>query len=217
MDLGAYIQMNDLEPIAKANGIEIPRLRGLRLMRDELPLTDEDLKLQLDDARHQAYEKIMESDPPFSLNPKWFSCDEYTRRRIKKYLIRKTRTAKRHSDGSSFTYEETIGIRWNLLHGKKRKTVKYVEKRYVRSAKKQYSLWNQYAQREDVLYIHAKIGGWNWSDSHWSHFQKEPWFLAGVDDWYDPVYCDIYAKIDPKTIKQLQSKVEEEQDDETLK
>ena len=35
MDLGAYAQIDDLSEIARRNGIEVPRLRGYRLMKDE--------------------------------------------------------------------------------------------------------------------------------------------------------------------------------------
>ena len=38
MDLGAYAQIDDLGAIAKANKIEVPRLRGYRLMKDEEPI-----------------------------------------------------------------------------------------------------------------------------------------------------------------------------------
>ena len=37
MDLGAYAQIDDLDKIARKNGIEVPRLRGYRLMKDEEP------------------------------------------------------------------------------------------------------------------------------------------------------------------------------------
>ena len=37
MDLFAYLQIEDLEKYLKDNNIEIPRLRGLRLMKDEEP------------------------------------------------------------------------------------------------------------------------------------------------------------------------------------
>ena len=39
MDIGAYAQIDDLEQIMKDHNIDIPRLRGLRLMKDERPLT----------------------------------------------------------------------------------------------------------------------------------------------------------------------------------
>ena len=38
MDLGAYVQIEELEKIAKKNGIEVPRLRGYRLMSEEQPV-----------------------------------------------------------------------------------------------------------------------------------------------------------------------------------
>lgn len=37
MDLGAYAQIDNLGQIMKDNGIDIPRLRGLRLMKDKEP------------------------------------------------------------------------------------------------------------------------------------------------------------------------------------
>lgn len=35
MDLGAYGQIENLKSIAEANNIDIPRLRGYRLMKNE--------------------------------------------------------------------------------------------------------------------------------------------------------------------------------------
>ena len=35
MDLGAYAQITNLEQIMKNNGIEVPRLRALRLMNGD--------------------------------------------------------------------------------------------------------------------------------------------------------------------------------------
>jgi hypothetical protein len=62
---------------------------------------------------------------------------------------------------------------------------------------RQWELWNKYAGKDDILYIHARIGSENWS-----YYGKEvvgkPWFLEKVDDAYDSTYCDIYAKIKPQ-------------------
>ena len=44
MDLGAYMQIADLEEVAKANGIEVPRLRGYRLMANEEQITEEQIQ-----------------------------------------------------------------------------------------------------------------------------------------------------------------------------
>lgn len=38
MDLGAYGQIEGLSEIAQRNGIDCPRLRGYRLMKDEEPI-----------------------------------------------------------------------------------------------------------------------------------------------------------------------------------
>ena len=44
MDLYAYSQIEDLGKIADANGIDIPRCRGYRLMSEETPITEEEIE-----------------------------------------------------------------------------------------------------------------------------------------------------------------------------
>ena len=44
MDLGAYANIELLEGIMKENDINIPRLRGLRLMKNEKPISKEDIE-----------------------------------------------------------------------------------------------------------------------------------------------------------------------------
>ena len=44
MDLLAYGQIDELEKLAEANGIKVPRLRGYRLMSEERPVSKEELK-----------------------------------------------------------------------------------------------------------------------------------------------------------------------------
>ena len=43
MDLGAYAQIPNLENILQDNNIDIPRLRGLRLMKNEEPITRKEM------------------------------------------------------------------------------------------------------------------------------------------------------------------------------
>lgn len=43
MDLGAYVQIGSLDEVAKKNGIDIPRLRGYRLMGQCEPYTLEEI------------------------------------------------------------------------------------------------------------------------------------------------------------------------------
>ncbi|MBR4827501.1 MAG: hypothetical protein IKZ75_01525 [Oscillospiraceae bacterium] len=87
----------------------------------------------------------------------------------------------------------------DLVHGKKRKAAKYEIRRFVKAQQTQMNLWNEFAGREDVLYIHARLGSWNWSDIKWTCYEKDDWFLGGCDDFFDSSYCDLYARIDPKT------------------
>ena len=50
MDLYAYSQIEneEIKRIVKANGIEVPRLRGYRLMKDEEPVTKDSIKGNLE-------------------------------------------------------------------------------------------------------------------------------------------------------------------------
>ena len=187
MDLNAYIKINDLSGVAEANGIRIDRLRGYRLMCYEKPYSETEKQEAEQNARIFAYEHVLASEPPFTLNPRCYGWHDDISRHEKKYLIT-------DRDG------HTIGFRMELLHGKKRKALKYEVKRFLLIQQNQMALWNKYAGRDDVLYIHARLGSWNWSGVHWSSYNKELWFLDGCDDFYDASYCDIYARIDPKTV-----------------
>ena len=60
--------------------------------------------------------------------------------------------------------------------------------------KKQFEVWNRYVGREDVLYIHARIGGGNWP-YYFREVVDKWWFIEKVDDSFDSTYCDIYARL----------------------
>lgn len=47
MDLGAYVQIDSLESIARENNIEVPRLRGLRLMSEESTIPETEIQQML--------------------------------------------------------------------------------------------------------------------------------------------------------------------------
>lgn len=185
MDLGAYVQIEDLEPLLKANGISIPRLRGLRLMSEQKPYTKDEMDEELKFAFLAECEEALSVQPAYSYNPAYVEYSDETRKRCRKYL-------KLADNGS------VIGVRWDKLHGKKRKFIKYRTRKAVKERKQQIAMWNKYAGREDVLYIHARIGSNNWSGYHWSDFANEPWFLDAINDQFDNTYCDIYAKIDKR-------------------
>lgn len=175
MDLGAYAQIDELEQIAKKNGIEVPRLRGYRLMSEEQPV---DIKPLLNEIAGECCRDLTKCNWGADA---WYTFDTWTDY-LTDYYTRKT-------NGGG--YEP----RWDRIHGVKRKKLKFEIKKQKRATIKQYETYNKYCGRNDVLYIHARIGGANWSCFGGEELKKKEWFLEKVDDAYDCTYCDIYAKI----------------------
>lgn len=188
MDLFAFSQIEDLSKIANANGINVPRLRGYRLMADEKPVTEEEIHEMI---QKQAVEEAKDLCVSNWGKNIWHSYCKRTDKIRKKYLIRQTSEENK--------YQEEIGIRWDRIHGKRRKLLKWNIRKAERRIRDQYALWNKYAGQTDILYIHARIGGnnWRWYEAE-TTVANQPWFLAKVDDCWDPTYCDIYAKLQPQ-------------------
>lgn len=195
MDLFAYAQIADLEEVMANNNIEIPRLRGLRLMSEENMISEEAIKSAIESQHAYIFEQFCTSVPrfdPFSNMHEWSWRTDKIR---KKFLIKQT-VEDTDFKGNPRTREKVVGIRWDLIHGKARKKLKLALKRGDKEVVKNLQTFNKYVGRPDVLYIHARIGGNNWE--HWGgpELSKQPWFLEKVDDYFDHTYCDIYAKID---------------------
>ena len=182
MDLGAYSQIGSLSKIAEEHYINVPRLRGYRLMGDEKPIEKEELDKLLIRAEFHEFEDGCESIPPFAVRAAGFEFSSRTRRLRKKYLV---------CDNN----DNVVGFRWDLLHGKKRKNLKFAIKNRKKRIIKNIEVWNRYAGNLNVLYIHARIGGKNWAFYGGEELRKQDWFLEKVDDPWDNTYCDIYAKI----------------------
>lgn len=189
MDLAAYMQIDDLEKIAKDNNIEVPRLRGYRLMKDEEPVSAEEIKKMMEDCEVMVCEDLCCSKPFWNGNANCSVYSSWTDYLRKYYMVTST-------DEDGFT--RYTGIRWDRIHGWKRKVLKFEIKKQQRRIQKQYDIWNKYAGKDNILYIHARIGGANWDYFGGNELTKLPWFLEKVDDCYDCTYCDIYAKIDLK-------------------
>lgn len=181
MDLGAYAKIEDIDNIAKANGIEVPRLRGYRLMKDEEPVNISEF-VNKKDIAISCVEDLCTSRPFWSTNSTWSESSSWT----DYYLV-----ASSDEDG----HEEYTDIRWNRIHGWKRKVLKTYIHNEMKRQTKQWETWNKYAGREDILYIHARIGGNNWPH-YFNQVVYQPWFIEKVDDSFDDTYCDIYAKIE---------------------
>ena len=189
MDLGAYAQIDILDKIMEDNKISVPRLRGLRLMKDEEPLSREDINDVAWDHGLWQCEQMCRSIIPFKFDPWCTVLSRRTDRIVKKYLIT-------DDEGGRLACGRVTGIRWDKVHGKKRKAFKYALRKEKKKAEEQYRVWNKYAGRDDILYIHARIGGANWKYYEGDEYvASQPWFLEKVDDSFDNTYCDIYAKI----------------------
>ena len=159
MDLGAFVNIGNLQRLAEANGIDIPRLRGYRLMKDETEVDEEGIS----DIIHNL--EVWECKNLFG----------------DKYIQDINENDKR--------------IRWELIHGRRRKVLKFAVKKRRKCAIEQYRIFNKYVGQSGVLYIHSRIGGSNWDSYGGSDLEKSSWFIEKVDDCFDGTYCDIYAKI----------------------
>lgn len=174
MDLYAYAQIENLKYILEKQNINVPRLRGLRLMNEEEHVSQEEINESINNTVLSIVTHIIEQNSLTS----WCSWKDNTRNDI---LIR-------NKD------KDVIGYRWNKIHGKKRKWIKFEIKKTKKNFQKQYDLFNSFVGK-DVLYVHTRIGGNNWSFYKGEQLTEHPDYLARCDDAYDSTYCDLYFKI----------------------
>lgn len=187
MDLGAYAQIENLESIMKENGISVNRLRGLRLMANEEPVTAEEIAEAKKNQLSSDLRNLVEARPRWSFNPHWHEYSRRTKKKLRQYYV---------MDEKGY---DVLGIRWENLHGKARKMVKYVLRHSGKNTEENLAMFNRFVGRNDVLYIHARQGSGNWSSTTHNDYRTKPWYICSIDDPYDPTYCDIYAKINPIT------------------
>lgn len=180
MDLYAYCQIEDLEHILTEKNISIPRLRGLDLCSNMIPYTKEEIKNEEDYLIGSSITRLIEAEPRWSINSFCFVGDFKTDWYLKYYTKK---------DG------EKRSPRWERIHGRHRKALKYSIKLRKRAFQAYYEAWNKYAGRADVIRVHTRIGGNNWDYYGGPELAKQPWFLEKVDDYYDSTYCDIYVYI----------------------
>lgn len=206
MDLFAYSQIDNLEDKIEAQGIVVPRLRGYRLMKNEKAISKEDIKQRQKDDEVDICKSLIESD---WLITNWSEWSERTRRNCRKYLYNEFEV-RENFKGEEYIHDIPVGIKWNKIHGKRRKNLKWEIKKNNKAVKEQFDMFNKYVGRDDVLMIHARIGGINDSLcdglSNWYYYggeklREQPWFLNAVDDAEDGTYCDIYAKINMEDLK----------------
>lgn len=200
MDLFAYANIENLHEVAKANGIEVPRLRGYRLMKDEEPYTKEDTQRIIEREAIDAAKNLCRAY--WRTNVNWREYSPETDWICKWYLIPEYSLHEGYGE-KWYGIDRYVGIRWDRIHGKKRKDLKFVIKKAKRAVRQQHETWNKYVGREDVLYIHARMGGGNWKNYKGKNeLMSQPWFLDRVDDAWDGTYCDFYAKIKPVEVSE---------------
>lgn len=87
MDIGAYARIEDLSAILASTGINIPRLRGLRLMATEEKISEDEIKEMADSAEVDAVEDLVRACPPWSVGSSCHSYCDRTDRKLKRFLV----------------------------------------------------------------------------------------------------------------------------------
>lgn len=182
MDLGAYAKISDLQNIMNSNNIYVPRLRGLRLMRDEKPLSEEQITKESKNIGLINCEFLIEGH--FKEDPDFYEISDEMIKRVDKYILKDEKGNR-------------TDVNWDAVPVKKRKLFHLEMQKADKAVREQYRIFNKYCGHDDVLYIHARIGGMNWRGYDGQELMSKSWFLEKVDDAFDPTYCDIYARIKP--------------------
>lgn len=185
MDLKAYAQIDNLQELAELNGIIVPRLRGYRLMKDEEAVPEDSIQNII---REQAIEEatyLCVSNWGKNWSHEYSKRTDAIRRRYLTYVLEEAVFAGRKVVRPTYT-----GIRWERIHGKRRKILKWRIRQAEKRIRDQFNMWNRYVGCEDVLYIHSRTGG----DRRWENC-RHTWFLGKVDDYFDRSYCDIFARL----------------------
>lgn len=193
MDLGAFSQINTLDSVFKAVGVTIYRLRGLRLMKFEKSITQEEIDKRI------SHEKVQTVET-------WLKQHSF-------YCWSSDRDEKKHP---AFIYDKDNNIvdyDFSKVHGKDRKRIKFEFKKLNKKYKAQFNLFNKYVGK-NVLYVHARQGGNNRFYYGMSLVEKHPRWLSDIDDAYDCTYCDIYFNLDGLDIDY--EKIKEELKDERV-
>lgn len=186
MDLFAYTQIDSLYGILDSTGVDVPRLRGIRLMLEEMPVSDNDIAEAIHDEQMYTAELVIRSIPKWSPNSNATRYSRETDRECRKYLVY-------GKDG------RVTDIRWNLIHGQHRRNMKHALKTVKRRVLDSFGTFNRYAGRDDILCVHARIGGRNWEYfNRGGAISRNAAFIEKIDDMFDNTYCDIYLRIDPK-------------------
>ena len=149
---------------------------GFKPMSDKKLSNPEEIAKRKHEDAVQTLENLLVRYPAWSTRSHWSVYDWRSHLRREHYL-----TKDEHGDYN--------GIRWDRIHGKHRKLLKYKLKKHSPEIDKQYNVWDKYAGREDVAYIYIKY--YHLKDE----LYNQPWFLEKVYDYFEPTCCYVFVKI----------------------
>ena len=120
MDIGAYARIDDLSKILASTGVDIPRLRGLRLMATEEKISEEEIKEMTASADVDAVEDLVRSCPPWSVGSDCHSYCWRTDKNLKRFLVYT-------KDESG--YDRPTAVRWEKSTAKEERKLSYLPRR----------------------------------------------------------------------------------------
>lgn len=179
MDLYAYSQIENLETILQINNIEIRRLRGLRLMRQEEAISEEEINKIVEDQK-------LENAIRWLKQRCWDVWSSSKDNKVHKAFIYKTVPDKYHEGEFE---KKIVAIDWSKVNRKDRNIIKLVNREDEKRIRTNFKMFNSYIGK-DVLYVHARQGGGN--RDYYPIDTSHPMYLSDCDDWWDSTYCDIY-------------------------
>ena len=183
MDLKAYVQIEAYENLLKQNNIRIPRLRGIDLCIDMKPWTEEECRREKNSISNRTCENLCTSKPFWTNYSGCYEFSDWTDLLREYYMVK---------SGESFFYDD---IRWDRIHGWKRKVLKTEIHKNIINFERYFATWNKYCGCNDVIRIHSRIGGGHWIYYGGPELSRQSWFIEKVDDYFDSTYCDIYVRI----------------------
>lgn len=165
MDLIAYIQKGDLEGLARANGIDVPRLRGYRLMKDETPLDETYIQKSI---KAETEYRLESTDRTITSMIEYLANNNLSA--IRSEAVDLAQDLREYS-----RYEERLRTQCDMWN-------KYVGRDDVLMI---------HSRMGGCTYSYMDSKG----DRQTYDLREQPWFLEYVNDAYDGTYVDIYAKI----------------------
>lgn len=180
MDLGAYALMYSINTDKLLNdlNINIERLRGIRFMINEEKISKKNIEDIIKDQKTEAVETWLKQKS-------WtYSCSANDYKEHPAFI----------KGVNEFGRKTIIDYDFSKVHGKNRKILKFKFKQIEKAVKTQFNLFNKYVGK-NVLYIHARQGGYNRQWCGTNKLAQHPLYLGDIDDYYDDTYCDIYFDI----------------------